>query len=282
MQESPIKAKPLLFALFASSLIVLMVFLIQFFDTHTKIVFCDVGQGDATYIRIKNKVNLFIDAWPNRKVLQCLGKYIPFWDKEIELAFITHRDSDHYGGFIDIVDRYKIGKFITIKSKSSSKTYELFEKKAKSRSILFDFYSAGDKIKILDSNILFFWPPKELKSSKDNEESLVFLFQEKDFKVIFTGDSTPAALQKLVSTNSVKDILQLKNVDVLKVPHHGSSLGLTSSFLKLADPKVAVISVGSNNPYGHPRRQILDLLEARNIEIKRTDKDGDIKFILKE
>lgn len=280
MQESPVSLKSLLITLLASIFVLLVVFIFQITDNRTKIVFCDVGQGDAAYIRIKNQVDLLIDAGPDRKVLQCLGKHMPFWDREIEIAFITHRDFDHYGGFINVIDRYQIDRFIAVNSKSSSKTYRQLEGKAKLNNIPFQYNFIGDRIKVFDSSILFFWPPEGLKTTDDNEYSLIFLFEEKKFKALFTGDASPKALQKLMELNSEKNLVKLKNTYILKVPHHGSSNGLTSSFLKLADPRVAVISVGLNNPYGHPRKQILDLLEAQNIQIKRTDKNGDIVFIL--
>ncbi|MEK7109611.1 MAG: MBL fold metallo-hydrolase, partial [Patescibacteria group bacterium] len=67
-------------------------------------------------------------------------------------------------------------------------------------------------------------------------------------------------------------------VDILKIPHHGSKNGLTKKFLDLADPEVAVISVGKNNFYGHPSNKVLDMLKAKNTQIRRTDRDGDIVF----
>lgn len=282
MQESPITLKKLLFTFLVSVFILLAVFVAQITDKRTKIVFCDVGQGDAAYIRVKNRVDILIDAGPNRQVLRCLGKYMPFWDRQIELAFITHQDLDHYGGFIYIIDRYKIDRLISVDSGNSSKTYRRFEENTAAHNINLQFNFLGDTISVLNDRITFLWPPEGLKTNIDNDYSLVFIFQEKDKKVLFTGDASPRALQKLVQFNSEKHISQLRNVDILKVPHHGSVNGLTSSFLKLADPKVAVISVGLNNPYGHPNKQILDLLKAKNIQIKRTDNNGDIKFILEE
>lgn len=282
MHEPPVNLKSLFVTFIISIFIVLILFILQVGDNRTKIVFCDVGQGDAAYIRIRNRFDLLIDAGPDKNVLQCLGKYMPFWDKRIELAFITHQDLDHYGGFPYIIDRYRMGRVVAVDKKSSSKSYNKLKQKIQTHNIPFQFNSSGDKIFVLDSQILFFWPKTDLKSSEDNEYSLVFLFREKSFKILFTGDVAPMALQKLVRENSEKDLFDLKNVNVLKVPHHGSSNGLTANFLKLANPRVAVISVGKNNPYGHPTKQILDLLEAKNIQIKRTDKDGDIKFILEE
>ena len=88
---------------------------------------------------------------------------------------------------------------------------------------------------------------------------------------MFTGDASPFVLGRLSHG-------AIEKVDVLKVPHHGSKNGLTKTFLDLADPKMAVISVGKNNSYGHPHKQVLDILKAKNINIRRTDVEGDIVF----
>src|SRR3989344_8977177 len=126
MFESPVKIRDLILFSFFSLMILFFVFLSSFFDERTKIVFCDVGQGDAAYIRIKNKIDVLIDAGPNRSVLSCLGKYMPFWDRKIELAFLSHPNSDHYNGYFFITDRYKIDKFITVNTANLivSKTYK--------------------------------------------------------------------------------------------------------------------------------------------------------------
>ncbi|PIP63493.1 hypothetical protein COW97_02205 [Candidatus Roizmanbacteria bacterium CG22_combo_CG10-13_8_21_14_all_34_12] len=93
--------------------------------------------------------------------------------------------------------------------------------------------------------------------------------------VLFTGDASPFVLGRLSHSTIGK-------VDILKVPHHGSKNGLTKKFLDLADPSTAVISVGKNNSYGHPSKEVLDMLKAKNIKIRRTDEEGDIVFKLKD
>jgi len=271
MFESPVKIRDLVLFSFFSLIIIFFIFLSSFFDDRTKIVFCNVGQGDAAYIRIKNKVDVLIDAGPDKSVLSCLGKYMPFWDRKIEMAFLSHPNNDHYNGYFFIVDRYQIDKFITVDSLIVSKTYKKLLNKISSKNIPFLFKITGDKIKVEDGKFILYWPPANFTSSNDNDFSSVLLFEESAFRLLFTGDASPFVLSRLSHGS-------LGKVDILKIPHHGSKNGLTKKFLDLADPSVAVISVGKNNSYGHPSKEVLDMLKAKNIKIRRTDEEGDVVF----
>ena len=279
MFESPVKIRVLILFSFFSFMVIFFVFLSSFLDDRTKIVFCDVGQGDAAYIRIKNKIDVLIDAGPDQKILSCLGKYMPFWDRKIELAFLSHPNRDHYNGYFFITDRYKIDKFITVDSPIVSKTYKKLLQKISEKKIPLLFNVFGDKILLgkgdsrIAPTILFFWPPADFKSYNDNDYSSVFIFQENGFRLLFTGDASPFVLGRLSHG-------PLGKIDILKVPHHGSKNGLIKNFLDLADPSIAVISVGKNNSYGHPHQQVLDMLKAKNINIRRTDVEGDVLFEL--
>lgn len=271
MIESPVTKKTILIALICSSFICLLIFLTRYFDKHTKIVFCNVGQGDGIYIRVKNKVDLLIDAGRDKKIISCLGKYMPFWDRKIEIAILTHPDYDHYGGFTYLVDRYEIGKFIVNNFSNKSLTFKKLKTKLINKKIRTEFHYAGDQIKILDDTLTFYWPTPDFDSLKDNDFSFVSIFQENNFRALFTGDASPVVLNRLSAKS-------LQHVDILQVSHHGSKNGLTKRFLDLADPEVSVISVGENNSYDHPHGSILDMLEAKNIKIRRTDEEGDIVF----
>jgi len=256
-------------------MIIFFIFLSTFFDQRTKIVFCNVGQGDAAYIRIANKIDVLIDAGPNKSILSCLGKYMPFWDRKIELAFLSHPNSDHYKGYIDIIDRYKIDKFITVNTTNLivSKTYKKLLQKISEKNVPILFKVAGDKIMINNSQFIFYWPPINFNSNNDNDFSSIFIFKTLTFRALFTGDASPFVLSRLSNNPLVK-------VDVLKIPHHGSKNGLTKKFLDLVNPTTAVISVGKNNSYGHPSKVVLDMLKAKNINIKRTDEDGNVIFMI--
>jgi len=282
MNSSPVTKKALIKFGFLSLLTIFFLYLLQTFNNQTKIIFCDVGQGDAAYIRIKNKVDVLIDAGPDKKVLHCLGKYMPFWDRKIELAIISHHDKDHYGGFLYIIDRYQIDKLLTANYRFDSKTYKKFTNKIKNKKISYKFINKENKIMVLNDVFSIYWPPDDLKLYDSNDYSLVFLFKENNFKVLFTGDASPKVLNEIASSLSTTEVWTPPrndmNVNILKIPHHGSKNGLTKKFLDLANPKIAVISVGKNNPYGHPSREVLDMLKAKNINIRRTDKEGDIVF----
>lgn len=281
MFESPVKIRDLILFSTFSLIVVIFYFFSSIFDDRTKIVFCDVGQGDAAYIRINNRIDVLIDAGPDKSVLLCLGKYMPFWDRKIELAFLSHPNSDHYGGYSYMVDRYKIDKFITVKSPIVSKTYKKLLEKITDKNIPVLYKYSGDKILLpkgdlrIAPTITLYWPPKNYSSVNDNDFSSVILFELRDIRLLFTGDASPFVLSRLSNSSPGK-------ISILKIPHHGSKNGLIKKFLDLADPSIAVISVGKNNSYGHPNKQTLDMLRAKNVKILRTDKDGDIIFNLKE
>lgn len=266
---------PLLFSL----LVVLLLFSLTYFDQRTKIIFCDVGQGDAAYIRIKNKTDILIDAGPNQKVLECLGKYMPFYDRTIEYAILSHPQIDHFGGFINVLDHYQIKSFYTTPLVSQSKSFTTLNNQLQQHRIKVHFLTAHDHLIIQKDIVTIFWPKKELISNQITEEemndfSLILSFQENDFTALFTGDASPFALNGLEEQ-------PVSHVSVLKIPHHGSKYGLTKNFLQLANPQVGVISVGKNNSYGHPTKEILDMLKASKTKILRTDEKGDIVFKLK-
>ncbi len=278
MFESPVKIRDLILFSFFSFLIIFFVFLSSFFDERTKIVFCDVGQGDGAYIRIKNKIDVLIDAGPDQKILSCLGRYMPFWDRKIELIFISHNQKDHFGGLNYILDRYQIGTVFLVNDLNISlQSFKRLKAKIINKKVRIEEALAGKIIQAVqprrldEAKFTMIWPIRNLSSNNDNDFSNILFFEENNFRLLFTGDASPFVLGRLSHGS-------LEKVDILKVPHHGSKNGLTKKFLDLADPSIAVISVGKNNSYGHPHQKILDMLKAKNIKIRRTDKEGNIVF----
>lgn len=275
MIESPVTKRVIFIALIFSFFVCSFIFLNSYYDQRTKIIFCNVGQGDAAYIRINNETDVLVDAGPDKSVLSCLGKYMPFWDRKIEVAFLSHPNNDHYNGYFFIADRYKIDRFITVNTAIMSKSYKKLIKILSNKRIPVLFKTSGDKILVNNGQFKLYWPPKDFNSSNDNDFSSVILFELRGIRLLFTGDASPFVMSRL-SHGSIDKI------NILKIPHHGSKNGLTKKFLDLADPEVAVISVGKNNSYGHPSNIILDMLKAKNINIRRTDVEGNVVFNLKE
>lgn len=286
MNPSPVTKKTVILAIIASFFICLLIFFNNYFDERTKIVFCDVGQGDAAYIRIKNKIDVLIDAGPDKSVLSCLGKYMPFWDRKIELILISHNQKDHFGGLNYILDRYQIGTVFLVNDLNTSlQSFKRLKEKIINKKAKIEETLAGKIIQAVqprrldEAKFTMIWPIRNLNSNNDNDFSNVLLFEENNFRVLFTGDASPFVFGRLSHG-------AIDKVDILKIPHHGSKNGLTKNFLDLADPTVAVISVGKNNSYGHPAKEILDMLKAKNtrtersrsIQIRRTDVEGNIIF----
>lgn len=271
MSPSFTSKKEIVIGVITGLIISVFVFGLGLFDKNTKIVFCDVGQGDAIYIRIKNRTDVLIDAGPDGKVLSCLGKHMPFYDRKIELAIISHPQKDHYYGFIPLFTRYQIGAMILLKPDSPTPTFNqlLTTMKRKNTKILSPLVLNSILIGNTKLSQLNHWIGK---ANNINDDSLVFLFQENDFKALFTGDVDSYTLDLL--SNKFKAIIN--KIDILKIPHHGSKTSLSPIFLQLADPQLAVITVGRNNSYGHPSHEVLDLLKALKIKTLRTDEKGDI------
>lgn len=242
-----------------------------------RVVFCDVGQGDGAYIRTPTGIDVVIDAGPDNRILSCLGHNMPLFDKTIEYAFLTHPHLDHYGGFLGVAQNYRIERFYISSGKTDSKSYaQLISLLVAQRSHV-QTITAPQQIE-LDSatNLNLIWPSPGLISSDLNEHSQVFLLNFSQFRFLFTGDVSPFVLS-LLAENYPSSV---QNVDVLKVPHHGSHNGLTCEFLKLADPTLSVISVGMNNRFHHPSKSTLDYFKALNKKFYMTRDRGDITITI--
>lgn len=256
--------KMIVFSLFVTATI----YLASRFFTKSTIVFCDVGQGDAAYIRTKSGLDIVVDFGQGKKILECLGRYMPFYDNEIDVALISHFDKDHYEGITYLNPRYKIKKLIyprcedknclsTLKSNTKNTTFQRIS------------YARISSIKSTDFLITPLKIPDNGFVKGSNDDSEVFYLKIDKISILFTGDANLDIEYGLLDGSDI-------NVDVLKVPHHGSRYNLNSTFLELADPQVSVISVGNNNSYGHPHREVISLLKALNKKYVRTDTDGDI------
>jgi competence protein ComEC len=229
-------------------------------DGRVRIVFCNVGQGDGIIIA-KNNFQMVVDSGPdNKMMLGCLEKNMPFWDKEIEVAVITHWDKDHSGGLKSLIDNYKIDRLY-----SSSRPTEVNEQKIYTGNL-----AINDVIKYGDIYFEILNPDGDW--GNDNDNSVVGLLSYMDKKVLLTGDASAQVEQKLVWRKKLSE-----KIDILKVSHHGSAEGTSEELLAATRPTEAVISVGKNS-FGHPTKAVLDRLSTAGIKIIRTDVEGEITY----
>jgi competence protein ComEC len=252
---------------------------ISFDDKKLHVVICDVGQGDAIFMRTPGGSDILIDGGPDNSVLSCLARHMPIWDRTIEVMILTHPHADHLTGLIDVLKRYRVLAFGSGKIESSTNIFKELIKQLKQSGTAQKYLYQGDRFIIKDGVILkTLWPTEEWvsqhlvsKSSDENGSSVIELLNYGNFKALFTADAQASDMEKI-------DLLAGK-IDLLKVPHHGSKTGLTLDILDILQPKIAAISVGAKNKYGHPAPSILDLLNQLKIKTLRTDQVRDIEIV---
>ena len=213
----------------------------------SEVNFINVGQGDCTLVRSRNKVVL-IDTGGLSYMDVANDSLVPFLRKKriykIDAVFITHYDDDHYGAL-----------------ESLSKSYQI--------DAIYD-YNSIFPIKV--GNITFNNHNYYATSNEENDKSLVISFTNchKDFVIM--GDA-PSYIEKEI----IKHVGKI-DCDILKVGHHGSNTSTCEEWLKYLTPKEAVVSCGKNNKYSHPNKEVVNLLNKYKIRIHRTDLEGTIVY----
>ena len=236
------------------------------FDKNNYVYFIDVGQGDSALIVTKNNKSVLIDTGGKVGSNYSLMKsnVIPFFKsigiRKLDYLFITHGDYDHAGYGIDLVNNFNVKNKFTNKGK-----YNSLEKKLNIKSFN-NSYIKIDNVEIYSLNSKLY--------NNENSDSLVLLVIIDNYKLLFMGDA---------SINTEKDIMNnydIGDVFILKVGHHGSKTSSSEEFINNVNPKYSIISVGKNNKFGHPNKEVLDNLS--NSKIYRTDIDGSIMFKIKK
>ncbi len=275
------------------------ILLLSFFwtlpDGKLHLVFCDVGQGDAAFVRFPDGRDMLVDGGPNAKVLGCLGRHMPFWDRHINIVLLTHPQKDHMQGLNPVLERYDVEYFVRSDVANTTEGYQALVDTLARRKIKETFVTTGETIAVGATTISVLWPSQDqiakMRSSSDlgslgsvgdvlgarspdnlNDGSIVFWLRYGSFDALFTGDADTRAEIGWSSS------LALHGLEVLKYPHHGSRTGMSEEFLTRLAPRFAVISVGKNS-YGHPNEATLATLAKQAVQVKRTDKDGDIHIV---
>lgn len=236
-----------------------------------EIYFLDVGQGDSGLVVLPGGVEVLIDGGPpNGKVLDELGRILKWGDRYVDLVILSHPELDHFGGLVEVLNRYKVGALIWNGLEGKSAAFDDFKRAIYENNIQEIVLRAGDSIRHKDSNFFVLSPGENFSSIKEvNDTSLVLELKSKNSKVLFTGDISAA----------IEENLLVGDVDVLKVAHHGSKFSTSANFLSAAKPEAAIIGVGKNS-YGHPTPQTLERLEDTGAQVFRTDSDGTVKFVI--
>lgn len=226
----------------------------QWPDRDLHVVFCDVGQGDAVLI-VLGSFQALVDVGPSEnKLFECLGKEMPFWDRKIDLVFISHPQKDHNGALVTLKNRYKVATVI-----EKTKVNDIY----RYGNLYFDVLSAGEAREMNTERV----------NDRENEDSVVLWLRYWSFSVLFTADIGQETELAMMSGGL------LKKTTILKVPHHGSKNSSSLSFLEKIRPDWAVVSVGAKNSYGHPNEDTLIRLDLVGARILRTDTNGTVEVV---
>jgi competence protein ComEC len=231
--------------------------------------FFDVGQGDSELLNF-GPVQILIDGGPpNGKALKGIERALGIEDRYIDLIILTHPHLDHFGGLIDIIDRYSVGKFIT--DGTENKTAKAYKSLKQPDMAL----GEGDIISYDDYKLTVLAPNNAERNNPDpNKASIVLLLEGPDTRILYMGDSHEENETRLRKEYKLK-------ADVLKIGHHGSRFSSSAAFLKEVQPKVAFIEVGKNS-YGHPAPAAVARLEEVGAKIYATIDHGTMKIIPKD
>lgn len=236
-----------------------------------EITYLDVGQGDSTFIKIPyNCGNILIDTGGlmNSDYHVVENKTIPYLKStgitKIDYLILTHGDYDHMGEAINLINNFKVDKVVFNCGKYNNLEKELIDVLKKEN---IKYYSCIKELNV-DKYKLQFINTKEYDNENDN--SSVIYFNYNNYQFLFMGDAG------IVKEKDILNKYNLKDIDVLKVGHHGSNTASSKEFIESINSKYSIISVGKNNRYGHPKDGVLRTLN--NSKIYRTDQDGSIMF----
>jgi len=251
-------------------------------DGLLKVYFLNVGQGDSEFIQAPNGNQVLIDGGPDNKVLEELGKVMPFYDRTIDLVILSHPHADHVDGLIEVLKNYKVSKIIENGINFQSPDYEEWNKVKNAAEVI--PAQAGEIVDLGDGITLNILYPYNIgsgdtvitgaMSSKVHDYMVVSKLNYGTESVMFTGDMETKVEDELVNKG-----VEL-NAQFLKVGHHGSKTSTSEEFLDVVKPEVAFIEVGKNNIYKFPNSTVLARLENHGIKYYRTDINGTVELSL--
>lgn len=263
-----------------------------------KIIFLDVGQGDAIFIETPNGKQILIDAGPNGSVVRELSHFIPFYDRTLDLLIATHSDLDHVGGFPEIIKRFHINSFaknsITDSDHLNTEIKDMLDNQKINQTVL----NAGDKILLDSDNVIYLeilWPIKNNEIKDNNDNSIITRLVYDHVSIMLTGDASTEIEKVLIEIFSeIEDLekasnsaLRLKS-QILKSGHHGSRTSTSEKFIQATDPEFVIISTEKDSRFGHPHVEVLENIEKfsqqriseskKAVEILSTAEIGSIYF----
>jgi len=233
------------------------------------VTFIDVGQGDSCWLHLPNGDDVLVDGGKARAGPTVVAYLNEHGVADIELMVATHGDADHIGGLIEVLSAMPVAEAWLDSQSCTTTTCQDFYQALTDNGVLTATVRMGESYSWGEVTALVLNPSEPLYADK-NENSVVLKVSYGSVDFLLTGDAETGAENRMLSSGYSLE------AEVLKVAHHGSRYSSSAEFLSAVQPEVAIISVGADNPYGHPHPKTISRLQAVGAKIYRTDEQGTI------
>jgi competence protein ComEC len=251
----------------------------------------DVGQGDSLFVVFPQGKTLLIDGGgafggfagqSNHGIdpgEEAVSPYL--WSRgfrKLDVVALTHAHQDHLDGLAAILENFRVGR-LWIGREVRSLALAKVEQLARDRSVPIDHEAHADSFAWDNVEGKVLWPKVSSEApstAAKNDDSLVLRLRYADRAVLLPGDAEKEAEREMLSENRPDEL----RAEVLKIGHHGSKNSTTPEFLATVKPRLAIISVGENNAYGHPNAELLERLASAGVRVLRTDRDGAVHTLM--
>lgn len=238
-----------------------------------------VGQGDGIFFRTEDNVTCFIDGGSTSVGKVGIYRLLPFLKKKgiakISYWFISHTDEDHISGVRELLETgYEIEYLVFAKRVEQDEAFQELVRLAETQKTEVLFLREGDVLRTKTAKIKCVAPDNAYVSEDKNALSLVLLYEEKEFRALFTGDISAAEETYLLEQGSVT-----QPISFYKAAHHGSNYSNSKEWLEILAPRYTAISCGRRNRYGHPGEDAVEHIKESGSEIGYTMYSGQIKVL---
>ena len=264
-----------------------VMYITPYLNPYGEVTFIDVGQGDSILMTLPFQQQVILidtggktsfgedERWRKRESAFDIGGdvILPYLKskgiRELDLLLLTHGDFDHAGGAKEILKGMPIKRLLLDQSIVQTEIETNIIRIAQAKSVPVSNAKAGQSWRAGEAKFTVF---QALQTKEENDGSIVLHANVGGYNWIFMGDVEAEGESRLLTAGSIPEI------DVVKVGHHGSSTSSSQEFIEHVAPKIAIISVGEDNRYGHPNEEVLERYQKRGVSVLRTDLKGTIRY----
>lgn len=250
-------------------ILLIIIYIFPYLNSNFEVVMFEVGEADCHLIKYPyNKNTILIDTGKNEYKIK--NEVIPYLKsigiKKIDYLIITHGDEDHIGGSITLINNFQVKNVILNKGTFTDIEKELIKNLNKKK---IPYQININKINLSNHTIYLL---NNTKYNNENDNSIITYFTYQKYKFLYMGDAS------IITEDNLLENYNLNNISILKVGHHGSNTSSSKDFISQINPSISLISVGENNIYHHPNKEVINNLSKSRIY--RTDINNMVKLTI--